>query len=187
MAMKLETRIFELCNGKYANLSKLAKAMGIVSSEIYRVKQGKRRINEKFIIGALAACPEYKLDDLFYVVPEGLPVSEAENVNASRRDEVVKLRNAGLSYAEIGRRLGISREWARQIVKGNPPLKKPALQSKVMLRTSDVAQLLRLHVNTVRRWNRKGILKSYRITPRGDRRFRREDVYALLKEGEIER
>jgi excisionase family DNA binding protein len=180
--MKLKTRIFELSNGKYRNISELAQAMGINPSQLYRVQQGKRGINQKFIIGAVKAFPEYKLDDLFYVAPEGLPVSEAENVNASRRDEVVKSKNAGLSYAEIGRRLGISRERARQIVKGKPKPQKPA----GMLTTSDVARHLGLHPNTVRRWSKEGILKSYRISPRGDRRFRQEDVDALLKEGEIE-
>jgi len=104
----------------------------------------------------------------------------------TRRDEVLRLRESGLTYAEIGRRLGMSRERARQIVKGNPPLRKPDLQSRVMLTTRDVAQLLGLHPNTVRHWNKKGILKSYRITHRGDRRFRREDVDAFLKDLEIE-
>ncbi len=100
------------------------------------------------------------------------------------RDEVVKLTEAGLSYAEIGRRLGISRERARQIAKGKPTPQRLDLHSKIMLTTSDVARLLGLHVNTVRRWSRKGILKSYRISPRGDRRFKREDIDDFLKEGE---
>ena len=69
--MKLKTRVYELCNGKYMNLSELARVMGIATSQIYRVRQGKRRINEKFIIGAVKAFPGCKLDDLFYIVPEG--------------------------------------------------------------------------------------------------------------------
>jgi excisionase family DNA binding protein len=186
MAMQLETRVFELCNGKYKNIKGLARAMGVSWQLVYGVRKGKCRINQTFIIGATKAFPGYKLDDLFYVALGDLPASEAENVNASRCDKVVKLRNAGLSYAEIGRRLGVSREWARQIIKGNPPLRKPDLQSRVMLTTRDVAQLLGLHPNTVRRWNKKGILESYRITPRGDRRFRREDVDDFLKEVAIE-
>jgi len=104
----------------------------------------------------------------------------------SRRDEILSLRQTGLTYAEIGRRCGMSRERARQIVKGKPTPQKPALQSKVMLTPSDVAQLLGVHPNTVRRWSKKGILKSYRISPRGDRRFRRKDVDGFLKEREIE-
>jgi hypothetical protein len=64
--MVLKTRIFELRNG-YRNLSELAKAMGISVSQIYRVRDGKRKINQKFIIGAINAFPEYRLDDLFYL------------------------------------------------------------------------------------------------------------------------
>ncbi|GAH38926.1 unnamed protein product [marine sediment metagenome] len=97
------------------------------------------------------------------------------------------MKEAGIiNNAEIGRRLGISRERVRQIVKGNPRQKpkKPALDSRVMLGTGDVAQLLNLHVNTVRHWSNEGILKSYRIGSRGDRRFRREDIDSFLKEAE---
>jgi len=66
--MVLKTRIFELRNG-YRNLSEMAKAMGISVSQIYRVRDGKRRINQKFIVGAINAFPESKLDDLFYLAP----------------------------------------------------------------------------------------------------------------------
>jgi len=71
--MKLKTRAFELYSGKYTNLSELARAMGISVSEIYRVRQGKRPINEKFISGAIKAFPGRKLDDLFYVAPDRSP------------------------------------------------------------------------------------------------------------------
>ncbi len=113
-------------------------------------------------------------------------IGDTEKVATSRRDEVVKLRETGLTYAEIGGRFGISKERVRQILKGRPSREKPNLDSKVMVRTGDVAQLLGLHSNTVRRWSEKGVLKSYRIGPRGDRRFKREDVDGFLKEGEIE-
>ena len=63
----LKTRVFELSNGRYENLSELAQAMGISVSQIYRVREGKRSINQKFIIGAMSAFPEYRLDDLFYL------------------------------------------------------------------------------------------------------------------------
>ena len=66
IGMKLETRVFELGNNN-TSLPKLAQAMGISVSQIYRVKQGERPVNEKFIIGAIKAFPGYKLDDLFYV------------------------------------------------------------------------------------------------------------------------
>ena len=65
--MKLNTRVFELCNGKYRNLVELAQTMRISRDLIYRVRKGERGIHERFIIGATKAFPEYKLDDLFYV------------------------------------------------------------------------------------------------------------------------
>ena len=45
-----------------------------------------------------------------------------------------------------------------------------------MLTTSEVARILSVHINTVRRWSNQGVLKSYRIGTRGDRRFRKEDI-----------
>jgi len=68
--MIVETRIFELSNSKYKNLSELAEAMEISVSQIYRVREGKRNINQKFIVGAIKAFPEYKFDDLFYFALE---------------------------------------------------------------------------------------------------------------------
>lgn len=53
---------------------------------------------------------------------------------------------------------------------------------KPMLTIKDVARLLNIHVNTARRWSDQGILKSYRITRRGDRRFRQEDIALFLAE-----
>jgi excisionase family DNA binding protein len=111
--------------------------------------------------------------------------SAMQSPMVSRRDEIIELRKAGLTYAEIGRRFGITKERVRQILNPKPPKpksEKPALQSKLMLTTGDVGQLLGLHPNTVRRWSQKGILKVYHIGPRGDRRFRREDVDAFLGE-----
>lgn len=67
--MIVVTRIFELSNG-YRNLAELAKAMEISVSQIYRVREGKRQINQKFIVGAIRAFPGYKLDDLFYLAPK---------------------------------------------------------------------------------------------------------------------
>ncbi|MFC2017023.1 hypothetical protein ACFLUD_01255 [Chloroflexota bacterium] len=73
--MLVKTRIFKLCDGKYENLSKLAQAMEISVSQVYRVREGKRSINQKFIVGAIKAFPGHKLDDLFYLVPESPAVT----------------------------------------------------------------------------------------------------------------
>ena len=51
-----------------------------------------------------------------------------------------------------------------------------------MLTVKDVARLLHVHVNTARRWSDQGIIKSYRITRRGDRRFKQEDIARFLAE-----
>jgi transcriptional regulator with XRE-family HTH domain len=67
--MIIKTRIFELDCRHHKNLSDLAQAMGLSVSQVYRVRQGKRPINQKFIIGAMKAFPQYKLDDLFYFAP----------------------------------------------------------------------------------------------------------------------
>lgn len=49
-----------------------------------------------------------------------------------------------------------------------------------MLTVREVSQLLHVHTNTLRRWSDQGILKAYRIGPRGDRRFKPEDIAVLL-------
>ena len=48
------------------------------------------------------------------------------------------------------------------------------------LTVSDVARLLNIHINTVRRWSNQGIFKSYRTGLRGDRRFNEEDIADFL-------
>lgn len=49
-----------------------------------------------------------------------------------------------------------------------------------MLRTGEACRILYVSGNTLRRWNKIGIINAYRVGPRGDRRFRLEDVNALL-------
>jgi len=50
-----------------------------------------------------------------------------------------------------------------------------------MLTTTEVAHLLHVHPNTVRRWANNGLLPSYRLGTRGDRRFKREEVEAFIE------
>ena len=66
-SMLVKIRGFQLSDGKYNNLCELAEAMEISVNHVYRVRQGKRNINQKFIIGAIKAFPGYRFDDLFYL------------------------------------------------------------------------------------------------------------------------
>ncbi len=45
-----------------------------------------------------------------------------------------------------------------------------------MLTVNEVAYLLHVHPGTVRRWEKQGQLKSYRLGPKSVIRFKREDV-----------
>ena len=49
-----------------------------------------------------------------------------------------------------------------------------------MLTVSEVARLLHVHPNTLRRWSNRGRIRSYRINPRGDRRYRLRDIEGFL-------
>lgn len=82
--MLVRTRVFDLCQCRYANLSDLAEAMGISVSQVYRVREGKRNINQKFIVGAIKAFPEHKFDDLFYFAPEPPQNSELKTKNTEQ-------------------------------------------------------------------------------------------------------
>ena len=53
----------------------------------------------------------------------------------------------------------------------------------IMLKTREVANLLNVHINTVRRWSNSGILQVYRVGPRRDRRYRKADIEHFLVNG----
>ena len=54
------------------------------------------------------------------------------------------------------------------------------IQMDNMLTVTEVAALLHVHPNTLRRWSDEGLIRAYRITMRGDRRFRRQDIARFL-------
>jgi len=54
------------------------------------------------------------------------------------------------------------------------------IQMDNMLTMGEVSRLLCVHPNTLRRWCDQGRIRAYRITPRGDRRFKREDIACFL-------
>jgi len=53
-----------------------------------------------------------------------------------------------------------------------------------LLTVRQVAGSLNIHPNTVRRWAANRLLRTFRVGPRGDRRFRRADVERLLQNQE---
>ncbi len=61
----------------------------------------------------------------------------------------------------------------------------PNEQLGPMLTVREVAHFLSVHANTVRRWSDEGKLKAYRITRRGDRRFKREDIFLFLASSRV--
>jgi excisionase family DNA binding protein len=53
-------------------------------------------------------------------------------------------------------------------------------QNRRMLTVREASSLLHVHPNTLRLWSTQGILKAYRLGPRGDRRFKQEDIDIFL-------
>jgi len=52
----------------------------------------------------------------------------------------------------------------------------------ILLTIGEASRLLHVHENTLRRWGELGVVKVYRIGPRGDRRFKAEDLGAFVVE-----
>jgi hypothetical protein len=91
--MIIKTRIFDLFDNDYDSLPELAQVMGISVSQIYRVRAGKRGINQKFITGAIKAFPESKLDDLFYLALESPPDNTDGTIVTARHHYMVQQYN----------------------------------------------------------------------------------------------
>ena len=51
-----------------------------------------------------------------------------------------------------------------------------------LLTVREVARLFHIHPNTLRRWSNDGRIRAYRITSRGDRRYKREEIVRFLDE-----
>jgi excisionase family DNA binding protein len=49
-----------------------------------------------------------------------------------------------------------------------------------LITLSEASQILKVHPNTLRKWDRKGILKAVRFGERGDRRYKKEDINKLI-------
>jgi hypothetical protein len=92
--MIIRTRVFDIANSRFQNLSELAGAMKISVSQVYRVREGKRGINEKFIVGAKMAFPDLRIDELFYFNGDKpLPKELATPAAAGRYHHIVERFN----------------------------------------------------------------------------------------------
>lgn len=49
-----------------------------------------------------------------------------------------------------------------------------------ILTLKEACELLNCHSNTLRNWDNDGTLKAIRFGKRGDRRYRREDILAII-------
>lgn len=50
-----------------------------------------------------------------------------------------------------------------------------------LITLKDACELLKVHPNTLRQWDEKGVLKAIRIGVRKDRRYRKEDILKLIR------
>ena len=49
-----------------------------------------------------------------------------------------------------------------------------------LLTLSEASKLLSVHPNTLRQWDKKGILQSVRFGQRKDRRYKKEDILEFM-------
>jgi hypothetical protein len=94
------------------------------------------------------------------------------------------MRTKGMHYSEIGKKLGISLERARQLAL--PEIKLPwppadEMANGQLLKSSEVAKIAGVLPITVARWAKTGRLRAFRIGPQGWLRFRRGDVEAFVQ------
>ncbi len=57
-------------------------------------------------------------------------------------------------------------------------MKKKSLPE--LLTISEAAEVLKVHPNSLRKWDKRGFLKAVRFGQRGDRRYRRIDLESFI-------
>lgn len=55
-----------------------------------------------------------------------------------------------------------------------------------LLTLKEACEILKVHPNTLRQWDEKGILKAVRFGQRRDRRYRKEDILKLISKKQYE-
>ena len=69
---------------------------------------------------------------------------------------------------------------SKRVMPGPQSPKRDTNEIASLLTVQEVAKLLAVHPNTVRRWSDQGMLKAYRLGRRGDRRFPKADLMEAL-------
>lgn len=54
-----------------------------------------------------------------------------------------------------------------------------------ILTLKQACEALNCHANTLRKWDKEGRLKAIRFGARGDRRYKKEDIIAFIKESTL--
>lgn len=62
--------------------------------------------------------------------------------------------------------------------------KQPKKKNKIpeLLTLKEACDILKCHPNTLRQWDKKGILVAVRFGERKDRRYRKDDIIKLLNQ-----
>ena len=53
-----------------------------------------------------------------------------------------------------------------------------------LMTVGQAAGVLNVHPDTLRRWGARGLVHTYRVGPRSDRRFSRSEIVRMLKSNE---
>jgi excisionase family DNA binding protein len=56
----------------------------------------------------------------------------------------------------------------------------PTSEMPELLSLKETAEILKCHPNTLRQWDKKGILKAVRFGQRRDRRYKKEDILNIV-------
>jgi hypothetical protein len=127
-------------------------------------------------------------------------------IKGSRNEEVLRLKESGFSNIAISRILSISRQRVSQVIKGIKSSKKPVFEEKIRsffedssvtdgkirnlphfdqseksFSTHEAARFLSVHIGTIVKWQKKGMIQPTCDEDNGERRFSWQDIQRLLK------
>jgi excisionase family DNA binding protein len=105
-----------------------------------------------------------------------------ELVENSPASPLPAFQNGYMNYSEIASILGIRSAAVRKLLtrKSSPGTEVGPPPAMRLLTCSEIASILKIHPNTVRRWSDSGALPTFRLGNRNDRRFRLSDVNRLM-------